>query len=82
MSYAHLRPADVNQIRVIREIFAGYEITYAPSAALPLTRQALLALGWDSAEAAEGARLAEVAEHTERVVSKAIEITSEHRDKL
>jgi hypothetical protein len=83
MSYAHLRTSDDGQITVIREIYAGYVLTHGPSTAAALTRLALLTLGWDSAEARDGARLAEAREHIERIRAEwPVEIVPEHRDKL
>jgi hypothetical protein len=83
MSYAHLRSSDDGQITVIREIFAGYALTHGLHGALTLTRDALLTLGWDSAESAEGARLADSAERNfQAQATRPVKLGTEHRDKL
>jgi hypothetical protein len=80
MASAHFKATDPGQRRVLAELFSLYADVYPEGrAAFELTREALLALGWDAAESAEGARQAETDEGHARDRSeiKTVKIESE-----
>lgn len=67
MASAHFKATDPGQRRVLTELFSYYADVYPDGrAAFILTREALVLLGWDPAEAAEAARQAEADEGNAR----------------
>lgn len=63
MASAHFKPTDHGQRRVLQELYSYYADTYPGGRrAYVITRESLLALGWEAAESSEGARQAEADE--------------------